>query len=155
DKQDRLITGLVRDHFRIWDEKNEQVISHFASEDLPVSIGLVFDSSGSMGTKLAESRAAVAEFLKTANPEDEFSLVTFNDREHLVIGFTNQAGDIQDKMLFIASKGRTALLDAIVLSMNEMRHAKHTRKAILIISDGGDNNSRYTTREVKARLRES
>src|SRR5262249_18517105 len=94
-------------------------------------------------------------FVKSANPDDEFSLVTFNDQATLLTGFTKEPGDIQQRLMFIQSKGRTALLDALILSMNEMRHAKHTRKAIMLISDGGDNNSRYSVREVKARLREA
>src|SRR5262249_11082530 len=89
DHQDRLITGLERVHFRLWDDKVEQEISHFAAEDVPVSVGVVFDASGSMGAKLKNSRAAVAEFIRTANPEDEFSLVQFNDRAQLLQGFTS------------------------------------------------------------------
>src|SRR5262249_13370679 len=152
DRDNRLITGLGREHFRLWDGKSEQVISHFTAEDVPVSIGLVFDASGSMGNKLQKSRAAVTEFISSANPKDEFSLVQFNDRAQLLQGFTDRTEDIQSRLLFIQSRGRTALLDAIMLSMHEMQHAKHSRKAILIISDGGDNDSRYSTREVKARL---
>jgi Ca-activated chloride channel family protein len=155
DAADRPVTGLERQHFRILDDRTEQVISHFTAEDIPVSIGLVFDSSGSMGIKLKKSQAAVMQFLRTANPADEFSLVQLNDRAQLIQGFTDRIQDIQSRLMFIGSKGRTALLDAIVLSLNEMRHARHTRKAILIISDGGDNNSRYTTSELKARLREA
>ena len=155
DASDRAVTGLGREQFRLLDDKAEQVISHFITEDVPTSIGVVFDASGSMGKKLVKSRAAVSEFLKSANPEDEFSLVEINDRSQLLQGFTDRIADIQNRMLFIASKGRTALLDGIILSLNEMKKAKHPRKAILIISDGGDNNSRYSEREVKARLRES
>jgi Ca-activated chloride channel homolog len=155
DPQDRLILGLERDKFRVYDDKIEQVISHFSLEDVPISIGVVFDSSGSMGSKLRQSRAAVTEFMNTSNPEDEFSLVQFNDRPQLLQSFTSQVGEIQQRLMFIQSRGRTALLDALVLSMDEMRHAKHSRKAILLISDGGDNDSRYTAREVKARLREA
>jgi Ca-activated chloride channel family protein len=155
DRQDRLITGLEKEHFKLFEDKIEQTITHFASEDVPVSIGIVFDCSGSMGAKLAKSRAAVAAFLKTANAEDEFSLVKFNDRAQLVMGFTDRSDDVRSQLMFLESKGRTALLDAIYLSMNEMKHAKHARKAILIISDGGDNCSRYTTREVKNRVREA
>jgi VWFA-related protein len=154
DGSDRPVTGLERRHFRLLDDRAEQVISHFSAEDIPVSIGVVFDSSGSMGPKLKRSQAAVMEFLRTANPADEFSLVQINDRAQLIQGFTDRIEDIQNRLMFIGSRGRTALLDGILLSMNEMRHAKHSRKAILIISDGGDNNSRYTTRELKARLRE-
>jgi VWFA-related protein len=155
DQADRAITGLGRDRFRLLDDKAEQVISHFATEDAPVSIGLVFDASGSMEKKMTRARAAVSEFLRAANPEDEFSLVEINDRAELLAGFTDRIADIQNRMLFIGAKGRTALLDGIVLSLNEMKHAKHARKAILIISDGGDNNSRYSEREVKNRLREA
>jgi VWFA-related protein len=155
DGQDRLITGLGREQFRLWDEKSEQIISHFAQDDVPVSVGLVFDSSGSMGPKLAKARAAVAEFIRTANPEDEFSLVQFNDRAQLLQPFTDRIEEIQNRLMFIRSSGRTALLDALILSMNEMHHAKYGRKAIVIISDGGDNNSRFTIREVKERLKEA
>src|SRR5262249_206131 len=155
DYENRMITGLAREHFRLWDEKTEQPITHFATEDVPVSIGLVFDASGSMATKLAQSRAAVMEFIKTANPDDEFSFIAFNDRPRLLQGFTSRAEEIQERMMFVEPRGRTALLDAIFLSLNEMRNAKHSRKAILIISDGGDNESRYTWRELKGRLREA
>jgi len=155
DKHDRLITGLEKGFFKLYDDKVEQVITHFGAEDAPVSIVLAFDSSGSMGPKLQKSRAAVAAFLKAANPEDEFALVPFNDRAQVISGFTDQIEEIQNKLLYVQSKGRTALLDAMYLSLNEMKNAKHQRKAILVISDGGDNNSRYTFREVKNRVREA
>jgi Ca-activated chloride channel homolog len=155
DHQDRPITGLQKDHFKLFDDKVEQVISNFTSEDAPVSIALLFDCSGSMGPKLQKSRAAVRAFLETANPEDEFSLIQFNDRAQLVSGFTNKIEEIQNGLMFTQSRGATALLDAIYLAINEMRSAKHTRKAIMIISDGGDNSSRYTSKEVKNALREA
>jgi VWFA-related protein len=155
DPQDRLITGLGKEHFKIYDNKVEKQITHFAREDAPVSIGLVFDCSGSMGPKLRQSRAAVAEFIRSANPEDEFSLVTFSDHARMVAGFDAGNTEIQNQLLFLQPKGDTALLDAIYLSMSGMRHAKHKRKAILIISDGGDNASRYTVREVKNWIREA
>ena len=155
DSNNRLITGLEKEHFKLYDNKVEQVITHFAREDAPVSIGLVFDCSGSMGPKLQKSRAAVAEFIRTANPEDEFSLVTFNDRARLVANFGSGSADIQNDLIFVQSRGATALLDAICLAMNEMKHAKHARKAILIISDGGDNASRFTSRELRNWVREA
>ena len=154
DRHDRLITGLEKDHFKLFEDKVEQVITHFASEDAPVSIAVVFDCSGSMGPKLQKSRAAVAEFLRAANPEDEFALVLFNDRAQLAVGFTDHTEEIQSRLLYAQSKGRTALLDAIYLAMDQMKVAKHSRKALLIISDGGDNTSRYSMREVKNRVRE-
>ncbi len=154
DHHDRLITGLEKEHFRLFEDKVEQVITHFAAEDAPVSIALVFDCSGSMGPKLQKSRAAVTAFLHTANPEDEFSLIVFNDRAQLAVGFGSRIEEIQSRMLYTQSHGRTALLDAIYLAMDQMKHAKHSRKAILIISDGGDNCSRYSMREVKNRVKE-
>ena len=154
DHQDRLITGLEKIHFRLFDDKVEQEITTFASEDMPVSIVIVFDCSGSMGPKLAKSRAAVSAFLNSANPEDEFSLVLFSDRAQLVSGFNRQTDELQSKLLYAQSKGRTALLDAIYLAMDQLKHAKHSRKAVLVISDGGDNCSRYSMREVKNRVKE-
>ncbi len=154
DKDDRLISGLDRTHFRVYEDKVEQSITQFSSEDIPVSIGIVFDCSGSMGAKMKKARAAVNAFLNTANPEDDFSLVTFSDRARITHAFTNRTQDIQDALMLTESKGATALLDAIYLSMNEMKHASHNRKAILILSDGGDNDSRYTTREIKRLVRE-
>jgi VWFA-related protein len=155
DQEDRLITGLERTQFRVWEDKVEQVITHFASEDLPVSTSFLIDRSGSMGQKLQKSKAAVNEFLKTANPEDEFSVIQFGDRAEVVSDFTSRPEELQSRMLFTGSRGCTALLDAVMLSLNEMKHARHSRKAILIISDGGDNCSRYSWGDVKKRLREA
>jgi len=121
-----------------------------------MSIGLVFDTSGSMGPKLQTSRFAVSEFVKTANPVDEFFLVQFNDHPELAVPFTPNTEDIQNKLLYVQSKGQTALLDGVYMAMNEMkRRARNPRKAILIISDGGDNSSRYTHTEVKNAVREA
>jgi len=155
DPLNRFVTGLERDNFRLFEDKSEQKVTHFASEDAPLSIGLVFDISGSMGSKLEKSRQAVAQFFKTANPEDEFFLVEFNDRPELVVDFTTHLEEIQNRLTFTQSKGRTALLDAVYLALNTMKRAKNARKALLIVSDGGDNSSRYTESEVKGRVREA
>jgi VWFA-related protein len=154
DRNDRTVTGLERTHFRLWEDKVEQTITHFAAEDAPISVLFAFDISGSMNRKLALSRMAVDQFLKSANPQDEFALVAFNDQARLLQGFTSRHEDIQNQMLFLMARGRTALLDAMILSMDEMKHAKNTRKVILIVSDGGDNASRYSIGEVKSRARE-
>ncbi|MDW8354358.1 MAG: VWA domain-containing protein [Bryobacterales bacterium] len=155
DPMNRFVTGLEKEHFRIEEDKVEQTITHFASEDAPLSIGIVFDTSGSMGAKLQKSRMAVAQFMKTANPEDEFFLVQFSDRPELVVPFTTDTEEIQNRLAFTQSKGRTALLDAIHLSLHEMKRARNPRKALLIISDGGDNSSRYTESEIKNLVREA
>jgi Ca-activated chloride channel homolog len=151
----RFVTALDKENFKLLEDKVEQEILQFSSEDAPLSIGIVFDTSGSMGAKLQKSREAVKQFMKTANPEDEFFLVQFNDRPELVVGFTPDTEEIQNRLMFVQSKGRTALLDGVYMAMNEMKKARNPRKAILIISDGGDNSSRYTESEVKNAVREA
>jgi VWFA-related protein len=155
DPLNRFVTGLEKQHFKLFEDKVEQTISQFSSEDAPLSVGLVFDTSGSMGPKLQKSRQAAAEFFKTANPQDEFFLVEFNDSPQLAVAFTTSPEDIQNSLTFTQSKGRTALLDAIYLAMHEMKKARNPRKAVLIISDGGDNSSRYTETEVRNTVREA
>ncbi len=155
DPLNRFVTGLEKGHFRLYEDKVEQQITDFSAEDAPISIGLVFDTSGSMGQKLQKSRQAATEFFKTANPADEFFLVQFNDRPELSVPFTADTGQIQNALTFTQSKGRTALLDSVYLAMHEMKKARNPRKALLIISDGGDNSSRYTETEIKSAVREA
>ena len=155
DPLNRFVTGLDREHFRLFEEKVEQTVSHFASEDAPLSVGLVFDASGSMGAKLQKSRQAAAQFFKTANPQDEFYLIQFNDRPQMVVPFTTNTEEIQNRLTFTQAKGRTALLDGVYLALHEMKKARNPRKAILILSDGGDNSSRYTESEIKNLVREA
>jgi Ca-activated chloride channel homolog len=155
DPMNRFVTGLEKEHFKLFEEKVEQTISQFSSEDAPLSVGLVFDASGSMGSKLAKSRQAAAQLFKTANPEDEFFLVQFNNRPELVVGFTTNTEEIQNRLVFTQPKGRTALLDGVYLAMNHMKKARNPRKAIIILSDGGDNSSRYTESEVRNLVREA
>lgn len=155
DPLNRFVTGLEKEHFRLFEEKVEQKVTHFASEDAPLSIGLVFDCSGSMGAKLQKSRQAAAQFFKTANPGDEFFLVQFNDRPQMAMKFTTNTEEIQNRLTFTQAKGRTALLDGVYLALNEMKKARNPRKAILILSDGGDNSSRYTESEIKNLVREA
>src|SRR5436189_2264637 len=113
DPLNRFVTGLDKENFKVFEDKKEQEISQFSSEDAPLSIGVIFDCSGSMGRKLEKSRLAVAQFFKTANPEDEFCLVQFNDSADLIQPLTRNLEDIQNRLTFTQSKGRTALLDAI------------------------------------------
>jgi Ca-activated chloride channel family protein len=155
DPLNRFVTGLDKENFKIFEDKVEQKLQYFASEDAPISVGLIFDTSGSMGSKLEKSRQAVAQFFKTTNPEDEFFLVEFNDRPELVAGFTTSLEEIQNKLTFTQSKGRTALLDAVLMGLHTMKKARNARKALLIISDGGDNSSRYTESEIKNLVREA
>ena len=126
DPLNRFVTGLEKEHFRLFEDKVEQKISEFSSEDAPLSVGLVFDTSGSMGSKLQKSREAVAQFLKTANPEDEFFLIEFNDRPQMVVPFTTDTDQVQNQLTFTQSKGRTALLDGIYMAMNTMKKAQES-----------------------------
>ena len=155
DPLNRFVTGLEKEYFKIYEDKKQQQISSFSSDDAPLSVGLLFDCSGSMGPKLRSSREAVAQFFKTANPEDEAFLVQFHDTAELAVPFTNDLGEIQNHLQFTQSKGMTALLDAIYLSIHEMKKARNPRKALLVISDGGDNNSRYTESEIRNLVKES
>jgi VWFA-related protein len=155
DPQNRPVTGLEKEHFRVLDDHVEQTITHFSMDDEPVAVGLVFDISGSMGPKLQKSRQAAAEFFRTSNTEDEYFLVEFNDQPKLVVPLTRNVEEIQNQLTWAQSKGRTALLDAIFLALNEMKKSKKNRKALLIISDGGDNSSRYTETEVRNLVREN
>lgn len=121
----------------------------------PVSVGIVVDTSGSMGGKLARSRQMAAEFLKTSNPEDEFFLIEVNDRPALRTAFTTNTYQIQDQLAFIQAKGRSALRDGVNLALSEVRKGQHPRKALLVISDGGDNSSHLTERELNQLVRQA
>jgi Ca-activated chloride channel family protein len=155
DPMNRLVTGLDKENFQLFEGKDQQDIRHFSSEDAPVSIGVIFDMSGSMASKIERAREAVVEFFKTANPQDEFFMVTFADKPEEVSDFTSSIEDIQGKLVYTVPKGRTALLDAIYLGVSKMRQAKYQKKAMLIISDGGDNHSRYTEGEIKSLVKEA
>jgi Ca-activated chloride channel homolog len=155
DPLSRPVTGLERQHFRIFDNRVEQKITQFAMEDEPIAVGLIFDTSGSMGAKLSRSRHAAGEFFKISNPEDEYFLVEFDDNPHLAVPLTMDTGAIETRLIFSRSRGSTALLDAIYMALSEMRKSKKNKKALLVISDGGDNHSRYTSKEVQNVVRES
>jgi len=151
----QFVTGMDKENFRLFEDKVEQEVSYFASFDAPLSVGLVFDASGSMGQKLAKSRQAASQFFKTANPEDEFFLIQFNDRPQMVVDYTRDTEEIMTRLTFTQAKGRTSLLDGMYQALLHLRKGKNPRKAILVISDGGDNSSRYTESEVRNLLKEA
>jgi len=155
DPLNRLVTGLDRENFNLFEGKDQQEIKTFSSEDAPVSVGVIFDMSGSMSTKIERAREAVVEFFKTANPQDEFFVITFSDRPEEIADFSSSVDDIQGRLVYTVPKGRTALLDAIYLGVTKMRQAKYPKKALLIISDGGDNHSRYTEGEIRSMVKEA
>jgi Ca-activated chloride channel family protein len=155
DQKDHLVPGLQKDNFDIFDQGEQEVIRHLSSEDAPISLGIIFDTSDSMWGKIERSRDAVVQFLRTSNPEDEFFLVGFNDRPELLVGFTGSVNEIQDAFLKVTPNGTTALFDAIYIGLDQMKKARNKRTALLIVSDGGDNHSRYTIKEVWSVVREA
>jgi Ca-activated chloride channel homolog len=155
DPYNRLVTGLEPDNFRVFEDGIEQEVVSFSSEDVPISIGVIFDFSGSMANKVDKAREAALQFFKTANPQDEFFLVSFNERAELTSAFTNSVEDLQSRMMLTSPKGRTALLDAIYLGLSQMRGAHNAKRALLILSDGGDNHSRYNENDIKRLVKEA
>jgi Ca-activated chloride channel family protein len=155
DPYNRLVTGLDTDNFRVFEDSVEQELVTFSSEDVPISIGVIFDFSGSMANKVSKAREAAIQFFKTANPQDEFFLVSFNERAELTSSFTNSVEDLQGRMMMTVPKGRTALLDAIYLGLSQMRGARNAKRALLILSDGGDNHSRYSENDIKRLVKEA
>ncbi len=155
DSANRFVLGLEKQDFRVFEGDAEQKVTHFSGEDAPLSVGLLVDTSGSMGLKIDTSRTAVTELLKTLNTEDEAFLVEFNDRASVVQGLTNRMEEVQDKLKSLRPDGLTALLDAINLGLDEMKKAKNPRKALVVISDGGDNSSHYSQQQIKDLVREA
>ena len=149
------VTGLEKENFHVFDNNVEQKISAFATEDAPVAVGLVYDHSGSVGPVIRNESRATQMFLKTSNPADEYFLVTFASKPELALGMTPSTGDVGSRVYNTRSGGSTALFDGVILGMNELRKSKLNRKALLVISDGGENNSRYSKRELQKMVEES
>jgi Ca-activated chloride channel family protein len=155
DTMNRIVVGLEPRNFQLYEDKQSQEIKHFSREDAPASLGVILDVSGSMATKIERAREAVVKLLEASNPQDEFFLIIFGDAPHVVQNFTQTIADMQQQLLFAHPEGSTALLDAIYLGLDKMKEARYSRKALLLISDGGDNHSRYTEKEVKSQIKES
>jgi Ca-activated chloride channel family protein len=155
DSENRLVTGLERENFYVYENNLPQTIRTFSTDDAPITIGIIFDLSGSMNSKFTRARRALSEFMRTSNPQDEFFVVAFNDRPNIVVDYTSNVDDVDARMVMLKPQNRTALIDAVYLGLNKLKDAKYERKALLIISDGGDNRSRYTEGELKKAVRES
>ena len=151
----RPLQGLQKQDFRLVEDGKELDIASFFVEDQPISIGIVLDLSGSMGNKVEQARQAISQFLRLSPLGDEFFLLTFQDRPELVRGFTTSIDEIEDDLRGIQPKGWTSLYDAIVMGIHQMKKASRERRVLLVLSDGGDNNSRYTKSELKNLVRET
>jgi Ca-activated chloride channel family protein len=155
DQFGRNIRGLDKQNFQIYDGTEQRPIVSFSRQDAPVSVGLVYDCSRSMSDKFAISREAASQLFAQLNPEDEAFVVTVSDRIELRHDFTSELGDVQGALTFVRPKGTTALLDGIYMGLSHMRKAHNPRKALVVVSDGGDNNSRYNLKEVLRKAMES
>lgn len=154
DAYNRLVTGLDKQHFEVFEDKVKQDISFFNDDDAPVSMGIVFDVSGSMKGKLDRARDALKAFIQTSHSDDDFFLVGFNQRANLLAEFTD--GDtLSNKLTLVDPKGQTALYDAAYLGIEKVKQGRHNRHAMLLISDGQDNSSRYTYGELRKLLKEA
>ncbi len=155
DEKNRPVLGLDKEQFQLYEGEEPQHIRYFSSEDTPLSIGVLLDLSNSMKNKVDEAKEALGEFFKTANPEDDYFVITFADRPQVLADTTQSIGSIQAKLADAAPHGHTALLDAIYLGLSKLRHSQYKRRALVIISDGGDNCSRYRSREIRSLVEES
>jgi Ca-activated chloride channel family protein len=155
DHDGRPVTGLDQKHFRVWEDKVRQDIRYFSTEEIPASVAVIFDISGSMAPRLAVARNAVAKFLNAGSPEDEYSLIQFANRPDVVQDFTTDAVELRNRMALVGGRGATALYDAVYLGIEQLRHAHNPRKALLLITDGEDNHSRYNFADVKRLAMES
>ncbi|HJR09255.1 MAG TPA: VWA domain-containing protein [Pyrinomonadaceae bacterium] len=156
DMYGRFVTGLTKEAFTVFDEKEEQEISFFSDDDAPVSLGVIFDVSGSMGKdKIAKAREALKHFIETSHDGDEYFLIGFNHRSQVLMDKTRDADALLTKLTFVQTKGQTALYDACYLGVEKVTRGAHPKRALLIISDGQDNSSRYTFSELRRILKET
>lgn len=156
DTYGRYVSGLDKKAFKVFEDKEEQEIEYFSDDDAPVSVGVLFDVSGSMsGDKVRKAREALSRFIQTSHDSDEYFLIGFNSRAQLLLDKTRDGDSVLSKMTFIETRGNTALYDACYLGVEKVTRGAHQKRAILLISDGQDNNSRYTFSEVRRLLKES
>jgi Ca-activated chloride channel homolog len=157
DPLNRYVTGLEKDHFKVYEGKVEQEIVHFTQQSAPISVGILFDVSASMkdNNNIQSAKNAIVRFLQSGNPEDEYFLVTFNQKTTLVQSFTQQSSTIRNEVSFKQAGGRTALYDAVYMGLDQIKAAMNEKKALVLITDGEDNSSRYSSAEVREFARES
>jgi Ca-activated chloride channel family protein len=154
DSGNKFVTGLKQEDFRVWEDKIEQRVEYFSAENVPVSVGIIFDVSGSMATKLTAASAAASTFLNMGDPDDEYFLIQFSDSPRVVQDFTTDITKLQSRLLFSRAKGSTSLYDAMYLGLEKLNGGANSRKALLLITDGEDNHSRYSLSDLKEIARE-
>ena len=146
---------MQREHFQIFEDRVEQEIQYFSAEDVALSVGIIFDVSGSMKSKMSVARDAAVTFLKTGSPQDEHFLIPFGSTARIAHDFTSDIASLQNQLIFTPAQGMTALFDAVYLGLEKVREGTNPKKALLMITDGQDNRSRYTFRNVREFVKES
>ena len=155
DGESRYVSGLEPGNFQLWEDNVEQEILHASTEDVPISVGIILDVSGSMKDKLGVARSAATTFLRTVmNRDDEFFFLDFADRPRVAVDFTTEIPRISEDLLGVSPKGRTALYDAVYVGLDKLRDAAHAKKVLLLITDGEDNRSRYTFSNIREYVKE-
>jgi Ca-activated chloride channel family protein len=154
DSQGRYVAGLDKSHFQIWEDRVAQQVEHFGSQDVPLSVGLIFDGSGSMSPMLSYARQAALAFLEIGEADDEYFLVVFNDRPHLTVDLTKDISRLQSHIFTVPAKGSTALYDAVYMGMEKLKSASNPKRALIAITDGEENRSRYTFTNLKEFVKE-
>jgi Ca-activated chloride channel homolog len=146
----RYVTGLEKEHFRVYEDNIEQTITHFSQEAAPISAGLIFDVSASMkdNNNIRKAKNAIARFLESGNPQDELFLITFNNKINLALDFTDQSSALQSEAALQKPGGTTALWDAVYRGLNKIKEGKRDKKALIVVTDGEDNSSRYSANEI-------
>ena len=157
DPLNRYVTGLEKEHFKVFEDKVEQTLTHFGQQSAPISVGLIFDVSASMkdNNNIKKARSAAMRFLQSGNPNDEYFLITFNQKTTLVQSFTAESSTVQNDIAFQKPGGRTAMYDAIYMGLDQMKAAKNEKKALILVTDGEDNSSRYSPGEIREFAKES
>ena len=155
DSANNSVHELKAENFQVFEDKVEQKIQYFSNEVAPVSIGIIFDISHSMEKKLDFAREAAAKFLESGTPEDEYFLVEFSNRAKVAEGFTTDIKRLRDRLAFTPASGSTALYDAIYLGLSQLRRGQNPKKALLLITDGEDNHSRYSRGDIREFVREA
>lgn len=155
DPYGRFVTGLEKENFEVYDNKVKQEIALFSDEDAPITLGIIYDISGSMNDLTSRSFAALRKFFHTSHEDDEYFVVAFNDKAKLVQDFTVVPEEILSRTIFVQAKGSTALYDAVYLATEKAKQGRHPKKALLILSDGMENHSRYSLKELRNMLKEA
>jgi Ca-activated chloride channel family protein len=155
DHSERPVAGLRADQFRVSEDKTSQRIRYFSHDDAPVAVALVLDASASMAVRFEDARCAAQAFIAGSNEQDQFNVILVSDRSRLPLETSNPASELPDSLASVRPDGQTALWDSVIVALRQLGRAPFGKKAVLLITDGGDNHSRTSERELKSVLEEA